>query len=53
MINKELINIQIIKDREFGGYKLPEEMIIVLTVESKENLKNISQNLYNLCVIAF
>ena len=44
---------QIIKDREFGGYSLPEEMVIVLTVESKENLKNISQNLYNLCVIAF
>ena len=44
---------QIIKDREFCGYKLPEDMIIVLTVKNKETLKNISQKIYNLCVIAF
>ena len=44
---------QIIKDREFCGYRLPEDIIIVLTVKSKETLKNISQKLYNLCVVAF
>ncbi len=43
----------IIKDREFCGYRLPEETIIVVTVENKETLKNISQNIYNLCVVAF
>ena len=44
---------QIIKDREFCGYRLPEDIIIVLTVKSKETLKNISQKLYNLCVVTF
>ena len=44
---------QIVKDREFCGYRLPEDIIIVLTVKSKETLKNISQKLYNLCVVAF
>ena len=44
---------QIVKDREFFGYKLPEDVIIILTVESKETLKNILQQLYNLCVVAF
>lgn len=44
---------QIIKDREFYGYKLPEDIIIVLTVKDKSTLKNIMQELYNLCVVAF
>ena len=54
---KEKINdkkyYQIIKDREFCGYKLPEDVVIVLTVKDKETLKNISKELYNLCVVAF
>ncbi len=44
---------QIVKDREFCGYRLPEDIIIVFTVKNKETLKNISQKLYNLCVVAF
>lgn len=44
---------QIVKDREFYGYKLPEDMIVVLTVKDREGLKNISKELYNFCVIAF
>lgn len=44
---------QIVKDREFFGIKLPEDMVIVLTVKDKEGLKNISKELYNFCVIAF
>ena len=44
---------QIVKDREFYGYKLPKDMIIVLTVKDREGLKNISQELYNFCVVAF
>ena len=44
---------QIVKDREFFGYKLPKEMIIVLTVKNKEGLKNISQKLYNFCIVTF
>lgn len=44
---------QIVKDREFHGYKLPKDTIIVLTVKDKEGLKNISQELYHFCVVAF
>lgn len=44
---------QIVKDREFFGYKLSKEMIIVLTVKNKEGLKNISQKLYNFCIVTF
>ncbi len=44
---------QIVKDREFYGYKLPKDMIVVLTVEDKNSLKNIVHELYNLCVVAF
>ncbi len=44
---------QIVKDREFGGYKLPPNMIIVLTVKDREGLKKISQELYHFCVVAF
>ena len=44
---------QLVKDREFNGYKLPEDMVIVLTVKDKESLKNLSQELYNFCVVAF
>lgn len=44
---------QIVKDREFYGSMLPKDIIIVLTVKDKYGLKNISQGLYHLCVIAF
>lgn len=44
---------QIVKDREFCGYKLPKDMIIVLTVKDREGLKNILQELYHFCVVAF
>lgn len=44
---------QIVKDREFNGILLPEDVIIVLTVENKDKLKNISSELYNLCAVAF
>lgn len=44
---------QIVKDREYNGISLPENVIIALTVENKEGLKNISSKLYHLCVVAF
>lgn len=44
---------QIVKDREFYGHKLPKDMVIVLTVNDREGLKNISQELYHFCVVAF
>ncbi len=44
---------QIVKDREFNGIVLPEDVVIVLTVENKDKLKNISSELHNLCVVAF
>lgn len=44
---------QIVKDREFFGYNLPKDVIVVLAVEDKYSLKNITKELYNLCVVAF
>ena len=44
---------QIVKDREYNGISLPEDVIIVLTVENKEGLKNILSELYHLCVVVF
>jgi len=47
------IYYHIVKDREINGYKLPNEMIIVLTVKDKNTLKNISKELYDFCVVIF
>ena len=44
---------QIVKDREFYGHRLPKDMVIVLTVNDREGLKKISQELYHFCVVAF
>ena len=52
-IEKQEKFYQIVKDREFSSYKLPKDVIIVLTVENEEGLKNIVQELYHLCVVAF
>lgn len=52
-IEKQNRIYQIVKDREFNGISLPEDVIIALTVENKEGLKNISSELYHLCVVAF
>ena len=43
----------IVKDRRFGKYCLPENMIIVLTVSNKDAMKKLSRELYNFCVVAF
>ena len=51
--NKQNRIYQIVKDREYNGILLPENVIIALTVENKEGLKNILPELYHLCVVAF
>lgn len=45
--------IGLVKDREFNGYNLPDNVIIVFTVKSRDVLKNISKELYHFCVVAF
>lgn len=45
--------IGLVKDREFNGYNLPDNVIIVFTVKDKEGLKKISKDLYHFCVVAF
>lgn len=45
--------ISLIKNREFRGYNIPENVIIVITIESRDNLKKISPELYHFCVVAF
>ena len=44
--------VGLVKDREFMGYTLPKNCIVVFTVENKENLKKISKELYHFCVVA-
>lgn len=45
--------IGLVKDREFNGYNLPNNVIIVFTVKNREGLKKISKELYHFCVVAF
>jgi len=52
-IDKQNRIYQIVKDREYNGISLPEDVIIALTVKNKEGLQNISSELYHLCVVAF
>lgn len=42
----------IVKDREFEGYKLPQNCIIVFTVNDKNSLKKISNELFHFCIVA-
>ena len=44
--------VPIIKDRELLGYTLPDNIIIVLSIENKESLKNISSEIYHFCVVS-
>ena len=45
--------VGLVKDREFNGYILPDNCIIVFTVKDKSTLKNISPDLYHFAVNAF
>lgn len=45
--------IGLVKDREFNGYNLPHNVIIVFTVKTREGLQKISKELYRFCVVAF
>lgn len=45
--------IGLVKDREFNGYSLPDNVIIIFTVKEKEKIKKISKELYHFCVVAF
>lgn len=44
--------VGLVKDREFEGYNLPDNVIVVFTVKGKETLKKISPQLWNFCVNA-
>ena len=54
-LNIDLQNryLGLVKDREFMGYNLPENVIITFSVDNKEGLKKISSELYHFCVVAF
>lgn len=54
-IDEELQNryIGLVKDREFLGYNLPDNVIIVFTINKKEDLQKISKDLYHFCIVAF
>jgi len=42
----------IVKDREFEGYKLPENCIVVFTVKDRSSLQKISNELFHFCIVA-
>ena len=45
--------VGLVKDREFGGYNLPNNIVIVFTVKNAHELQKISKDLYHFCVVAF
>jgi len=45
--------VGLVKDREFNGYNLPQNCIIVFTVKDLVSLKKLSPILFNLSVVAF
>jgi len=45
--------VGLVKDREFGGYNLPGNIIMVFTVKNREELKKMSKELYKFCVVTF
>lgn len=52
-VEKQNRYISLVKDRELTGYNLPQNVIIVFTISSKESLNKISKELYHFCVVAF
>ena len=41
--------IGLVKDREIMGYKLPDNIILVFTVENENDIRKISGELYRFC----
>lgn len=41
----------LVKDREFFGYELPDNVVVAFTVSNKENLKKFSKELYHFSVV--
>lgn len=45
--------VGLVKDREFKGYYLPDNCVIVFTVKDRLALKKVSPELYHFAVVAF
>lgn len=45
--------VGLVKDREINDYNLPNNCIVVFSVDDKEDLKNISAELYHFATVAF
>lgn len=45
--------VGLVKDREMNGYLLPNNCVIVFTVNNRAGLKKVSQELYHFAVVAF
>ena len=45
--------VGLVKDREFRGYNLPKNCIVVFTIRGRESIKDISPELYHFSVVAF
>ena len=44
--------VGLVKDREFNGYNLPKNCIIVFTVDDKAKINRIIPELYKFCIVA-
>lgn len=44
--------ISLVKDREFCGYFLPDNVLLVFTIEKQSDLQKISEELYQFSVVA-
>lgn len=45
--------VGMVKDREFNGYNLPDNCIIVFTVQDEKSLQKVSQDIYRFAVVSF
>ena len=44
---------ELVKDRQIRNTRLPENTVIILTIEEEMSVKRLSPDLYHLCTIAF
>ncbi len=44
--------ISLVKDREFCGYFIPSNVLLVFTIDQPSDVSKITQELYHFCVVA-
>ena len=44
--------IGLVKDREFCGYTLPNNCVVIFTVNDVSSLRNLTDDIYQFCIVA-